>query len=100
LTHHDPYDDDNISPNHADAMINSLMFDRHEEETAVETLAPALKQATEDFFADPLGKPLIPNWARVSSALPGFLGALSEAVETDNTEYAAKRAVSFASSRS
>ncbi len=92
--------EDNISRYHADAMINGLIFDRHEEETAVETFARALKQATEDFFADPLGKPLIPNWARVSSALPGFLGALSEAVETDNAEYAAKRAVSFASSRS
>ncbi len=91
--------EDNISRYHADAMINGLIFDRHEEETAVETFARALQQATEEFFADPLGKPLIPNWARVSSALPGFLGALTEAVEADNAECATRHAVSYAGGR-
>ncbi|MFY9584451.1 MAG: hypothetical protein WAR21_08190 [Candidatus Acidiferrales bacterium] len=92
--------EDNITRYHADAMINGLIFDRHEEETAVETFARALKHATDDFFADPLGTPLIPNWARVSSALPGFLGALREAVDADNDESTAKKAESLAASRS
>ncbi len=83
--------EDNINRYHADAMINGLIFDRHEEETAVETFAQALNAATNDFFADPLGTPLIPNWARVSSALPGFLGALREAVDADNAEAAEKK---------
>ncbi len=92
--------EDNINRYHADAMINGLIFDRHEEETAVETFAQALKHATDDFFADPLGTPLIPNWARVSSALPGFLGALREAVDADNAEVAEKKAALQAASRS
>jgi len=83
--------EDTITRYHADAMINGLIFDRHEEETAVETFAQALKLAAEEFFADPLGAPLIPNWNRISSALPGFLGALREAVDADNAEPAGKR---------
>jgi len=53
----------------------------------VETFAQALKVAAQDFFADPLGAPLIPNWNRISSALPGFLGAVKEAVDADNAEF-------------
>jgi len=78
--------EDTITRYHADAMINGLIFDLHEEETAVETFAQALKLASEEFSADPLGAPLIPNWARVSAALPGFLGSLQEAVDADNAE--------------
>jgi glucosyl-3-phosphoglycerate synthase len=91
--------EDSITRYHADSMINGLIFDRHEEETAVETFARALKLATDEFFADPLGAPPIPNWARVSSALPGFLGALREAVEADNAEFIEKKAESLAASR-
>lgn len=78
--------EDTITRYHADAMINNLIFDRHEEETAVETFAHALRVAADDFFADPLGTPLIPNWNRISAALPGFLGALQESVDADNAE--------------
>jgi glucosyl-3-phosphoglycerate synthase len=81
--------EDTVTRYHADSMINGLFFDRHLEETAAETFAHALKLSSEEFFADPLGAPLIPNWNRVSSALPGFLGALSEAVDADNAESAA-----------
>jgi glucosyl-3-phosphoglycerate synthase len=83
--------EDTITRYHADAMINGLIFDRHTEETAVETFAQALKLATDEFFADPLGSPLIPNWNRITSALPGFLGALREAVEADYTEFAPRK---------
>jgi glucosyl-3-phosphoglycerate synthase len=76
--------ENNISKFHADAMINGLLFDRHEEEIAVETFSQALKLATDEFFADPLGAPPIPNWMRVSAALPGFLDDLREAVDADN----------------
>jgi hypothetical protein len=40
--------------------------------------------AAEEFFADPLGAPPIPNWMRVSSALPAFLEDVREAVDADN----------------
>ena len=78
--------EDTIARYGADAMINGLRFDRHEEETAVETFAEALKLASEEFFSDPLGAPPLPNWNRVSSALPTFLDQLDEAVEADNAE--------------
>ncbi len=80
--------EDTVSRYYADARINGLIFDRHEEETAVETFSRALKIASEEFFADPLGTPLLPNWNRVSAALPGFLGALWDAVEADNPQLA------------
>lgn len=80
--------EDTITRYHADAMVNNLIFDRHAEETAVETFAQALRMAIEDFFNDPLGTPLIPNWNRISAALPGYLGALQEAVDADNAELA------------
>jgi glucosyl-3-phosphoglycerate synthase len=76
--------ENSISRYHADAMINGLVFDRHEEETAVETFSQALRLATDEFFADPLGTPPIPNWMRVSAASPGFLDDLRESVDVDN----------------
>ncbi len=88
LTRYGRIAEDTVTRYHADAMINGLVFDRHMEETAVETFARALKLASDEFFADPLGAPLIPNWNRVNSALPGFLSALSEAVDADNAELA------------
>jgi len=78
--------EDTIARYGADAMINGLRFDRHEEETAVETFAEALRLASEEFFTDPLGTPPLPNWNRVNSALPNFLDSLKEAVEADNAE--------------
>ncbi len=83
--------EDTINRYHADAMINGLTFDRHEEETAVETFTRGLKLATEEFFGDPLGLPLIPNWNRITSALPGFLGELCEAVDADNKSLIARK---------
>lgn len=88
--------EDTITRYHADAMVNNLIFDRHEEETAVETFAQALRLAGDEFFADPLGNPSIPNWNRISAALPGFLGALREAVDADNAELAATKRESAA----
>ena len=69
-----------------DALLNGLSFDRHEEEVAVETFTRALRTAGLSFVRDPLGNPQIPNWNRVTSALPDFLGELQEAVEADAAE--------------
>ena len=76
--------EDTIERYHADAAINGLEFDRDEEEKAVETFAHAITLAGEQFLKDPLGAPLIPNWNRVTAAIPGFLSSLSEVVEEDN----------------
>ena len=76
--------EDTITRYHADAMINGLEFDRHEEEVAVQTFSRAVAAAAEEFLADPLGAALIPNWNRVTSALPDYLLQLETAVEEDN----------------
>jgi glucosyl-3-phosphoglycerate synthase len=69
-----------------DAALNGLHFDRHEEELAVETFSRALRAAGLGFVRDPMGAPPIPNWSRVTSALPDFLGDLAEAVVRDAAE--------------
>ncbi len=66
-----------------DAVLNGLLFDRHEEELAVETFSRALRAAGLGFVRDPMDAPQIPNWNRVVSALPDFLEELREAVEAD-----------------
>jgi glucosyl-3-phosphoglycerate synthase len=67
-----------------DAALNGLAFDRHAEEVAVETFSRALRAAGLGFVRDPMGAPPIPNWSRVTSALPEFMGELRDAVEADN----------------
>lgn len=67
-----------------DAAINGLQFDRHSEGTAVETFAKSIDLAARAVLEDPLGTPLIPNWNRVTSAIPDFLDKLRTAVEEDN----------------
>jgi glucosyl-3-phosphoglycerate synthase len=69
-----------------DAALNGLYFDRHEEEIAVETFSRALNAAGLSFVRDPMGLPEIPNWNRVTSALPHFLDELREAVDADAVE--------------
>ncbi len=76
--------EDTITRYHADALIDGLGFDRHEEEVAVETFARSIRLAAEAFMEDPLGQPLIPNWNRVTAALPDFLDELRDAVDADN----------------
>jgi glucosyl-3-phosphoglycerate synthase len=76
--------EDHIERFHADSAINCLEFDRHGEETAVEAFTRALELAGQQFVEDPLGVALIPNWNRVTSAIPGILNELYQAVEADN----------------
>ncbi len=67
-----------------DAAINSLRFDRHEERMAVEAFLKGIKLASEGFLEDPLGVPMISNWARVTAAVPDIFERLVEAVEADH----------------
>lgn len=76
--------EDTIRFYHADAQINGLSFDRHEEELAVSTFVRSIRTAAREFMENPLGEPLIPNWNRVESALPSFLGELHAAIAADN----------------
>jgi glucosyl-3-phosphoglycerate synthase len=67
-----------------DAAINGLNFDRHAESEAVEAFTHGIREASDIFLKDPFGAPLIPNWNRVTSAIPGFLENLQAAVDEDN----------------
>ena len=68
----------------ADAAINGLVFDRHEEAMAIEAFTNAMQRAAEAFMEKPMGTPLIPNWNRVTSAIPGILDMLKKAADEDN----------------
>jgi glucosyl-3-phosphoglycerate synthase len=74
-----------ITKYHDDAAINGLDFDRHEEGVAVDTFTKGIELASKAFVEDPLRIPLIPNWSRVTSAIPDFLERLKHAVDDDNT---------------
>jgi glucosyl-3-phosphoglycerate synthase len=76
--------EDTLRHYYADARINGLEFDRHQEEVAVTTFVRSIRVAAKAFMEDPLGAPLLPNWNRVQSALPAFLDELNEAVRLDN----------------
>jgi glucosyl-3-phosphoglycerate synthase len=67
-----------------EAAINALNFDRHAESEAVEAFARGIREASEIFLRDPFGAPLIPNWNRVTSAIPSFWECSPAAVEEDN----------------
>jgi glucosyl-3-phosphoglycerate synthase len=68
----------------ADAAVNSLQYDRHEEEVAVAMFVRCIRAAARAFMADPLDVSLIPNWNRVQAALPGFMDELTRVAELDN----------------
>jgi glucosyl-3-phosphoglycerate synthase len=73
-----------IRKHNDDAAVNGLTFDRHTEGTAVDTFAKSIDIAARAVLDDPLGTPLIPNWNRVTSAVPDFLERLRTTVEEDN----------------
>lgn len=76
--------EDTIMKFEADAAINGLPFDRHEEAMAVESFTRAIGLACQAFTDDPLATPLIPNWNRVNTAIPDIFEMLQLAVDADN----------------
>ncbi len=75
--------EDTLSRYHADALLNGLEFDRHNEELAIATFAGSLREAAREFVEAPLGLPLLPSWNRVISAIPEFFDQLLRGVESD-----------------
>lgn len=67
----------------ADSIINGLHYHRHEEELAVSTFARAIQTAGLDHLANPLSDPMIPEWNRVETTLPGFQHDLLAAAHAD-----------------
>ncbi len=75
---------DLVEQYHCDAELNGLELDRHDEERAIEVFVVSIMTAGEQFLANPMEAPFIPNWNRVFSAIPEFADMLQEAVEEDN----------------
>lgn len=75
---------DTIKRYHDDAALNGLFFDRHQETITVEAFTQAIQIAGREFLENPLYSPLIPNWNRVTSAVPDFLKQLYNVVEEEN----------------
>ena len=69
---------DVIRQYHADALVNGLVYDRHEEERAIEGFAQQIAAAGELFLQDPLGGAAIPNWTRVLTAFPDLPSRLRD----------------------
>jgi glucosyl-3-phosphoglycerate synthase len=60
---------DRIRQYYADALCNSLDFDRHEEETNVDALSEVIMRAGKNYLGNPLSTQL-PDWLRTMSAMP------------------------------
>jgi glucosyl-3-phosphoglycerate synthase len=76
--------EDTLMKYEADASINGLIFDRHEEAKAVEAFGKAIALAAQAYTENPMGSPPIPNWNRVKAAIPDIFEMLKAAVEADN----------------
>lgn len=63
----------------ADARVNGLRYDRHDEETMIDAFASCITSAAEIFRGDPNGAEAIPNWTRVRAAFPDFVDRLRDA---------------------
>jgi glucosyl-3-phosphoglycerate synthase len=76
------YAEDAVADYYAVAAFNELTFDRHAEEEAVTTFSVALAEGCQQFGADPLGTPSLPNWARVEAAWPEVGPYILQVVKT------------------
>jgi glucosyl-3-phosphoglycerate synthase len=74
--------EDAVADSYGVAAINGLAYDRHQEELNVQTFTDALRGAIEEFHKDPLGPPLVPNWARVWAGMhdagPRLMAAIGQ----------------------
>jgi glucosyl-3-phosphoglycerate synthase len=75
--------DDTINGYQADAAINGLTYDRHEEESMATVFAKALAMACRRHANNALAVSLIPSWRRVVAAVPNAFDLLQQAVEHD-----------------
>lgn len=78
---------DFIETYYNDALMNGLKLDIHSEEKAVELFARNILVAGQSFLENPMEKPFIPSWNRVTSAVPGVLKSIYVAVDADMQEF-------------
>ncbi len=66
--------------------VNGLKYDRQKEIEAIKTFVKSLRDANEEFNADPMGVPSLAAWTNVRSVLPSFTYYYNKAVRLDNSE--------------
>ena len=64
----------------ADAIVNDLEFNRHQEELVIDAFASCITKAAEVYRNDPGGAQAIPNWTRVRAAFPELTERLRDSV--------------------
>ena len=64
----------------ADARVNNVAYNRHDEEIMIDAFASCITTSAELYQLDPNGAEAIPNWTRVRSAFPDFTDRLRDAV--------------------
>ena len=70
-----------------DAVMNGLTLDNHVEEQSVELFAANILKAGIHFLENPMERPFIPSWNRVTCALPDIQKTFLDAVDADMQEF-------------
>ncbi|WP_139956975.1 glycosyltransferase family protein [Flavicella sediminum] len=73
-----------ISKYNALSKLNALDYVREKEIKAVEAFQDAIKEASEEFYEDPMGTPSLSSWITVRSVMPQFSEKFVEYVRKDN----------------
>jgi len=73
-----------ISKYNALSKLNNLEFCRQKEINAVETFEDSIKEATTEYYEDPMGVPPLSPWTTVRSVMPHFSEKFRKYVEEDN----------------
>jgi glucosyl-3-phosphoglycerate synthase len=73
-----------ISKHNALSKLNGLEYTREKEINAVETFQGAIKEATLEYYEDPMGIPALSPWITVRSVMPDFSSKFAKYVQEDN----------------
>jgi glucosyl-3-phosphoglycerate synthase len=73
-----------ISKYNALSKINGLDYIREKEIKAVEAFQEAIKEASSEYYEDPMGIPSLSPWITVRSVMPDFSDKFYEYVQKDN----------------
>ncbi len=73
-----------ISKYSALCKLNNIQYNREEEIASVESFQEAISQASNDFYNDPMGIPLLSSWSTVRSVLPEFSDTFYQYIKEDN----------------
>ena len=68
---------DKISQYYTDATCNNLNFDRHQEESWVDSLSSVILEAGRKYMINPI-RTQLPSWQRTMSAMPNIKERLRE----------------------